>query len=562
MRFESCCVRDRTCISEELIRTTADAMQKEGFVAAGYNYIQIDDCWAASARDAAGAIVPDPVRFPSGMKALSEYVGTKGMKLGLYGDIGSSTCGGFIGFNVSAQPDPVQDAKLAADAETMMSWGMASLKVDGCNADFAAMNITYPKLGAALEAAAKKAGKPSPWYSCSWPDYVGDVLCNHERKEPCVPLHAIAKACNSARLYMDINDSWSAILKIISFWQANPQFAELRNTLPEGESYFNDPDQLMVGNPGLSVSEAQAQMGMWALWSAPMIISTDLRNGSMAPDMKAILLNEGALAISDDPLGRQATECVHAGCKHGGVLYGGATSIWNKTLADGSVAVGLLNTGNFGDVGPTFGDFNISFTPHAVGLHCPAAVTADSASPADTAPSTDSSTGGSSTGGHFNDSIRVGNGWAGPINQDYSDTDCPNVGCHSNLNLGLCESACDGLKGCNAMNFNPSGGCCLRACDPDKLIKKNATSSSGISYYRVGPAPPPCTNIKTKAECLDPLCHWSGQQCTLPPPPPPSGPFEVYDIFKNVSLGIRHGEGFWAEVDESSLLLLRIVCKA
>ena len=84
-------MRDRTRISDELIWTTADAMEKEGFVAAGYNYIQIDDYWAASARDAAGAIVPDPVRFPSGMKALSEYVGTKGMKLGLYGDIGSTT---------------------------------------------------------------------------------------------------------------------------------------------------------------------------------------------------------------------------------------------------------------------------------------------------------------------------------------------------------------------------------------------------------------------------------------------------------------------------------------
>jgi len=174
------------------------------------------------------------------------------------------------------------------------------------------------------------------------------MLCNGTRTEPCVPLHAIAKACNSARLYVDISDSWAAILKIISFWQANPQFAALRNSLPQDEHYYNDPDQLMVGNPGLSVSEAQVQMGMWALWSAPMIMSTELRNGSIAPEMKAILLNKGALAISDDPLGRQATECVHTGCKHGGVLYGGATSIWNKTLADGSVAVGLLNTGNFG----------------------------------------------------------------------------------------------------------------------------------------------------------------------------------------------------------------------
>lgn len=136
----------------------------------GFLCEQIDDCWAAAERNEAGAIVPDPARFPSGMKALAEYVGTKGMKLGLYGDIGSTTCGGFIGFNISAEPDPVQDAKLAADVDTMMSWGMASLKVDGCNADTAAMNITYPKLGAALKAAAKKAGKPSPWYSCSWPD--------------------------------------------------------------------------------------------------------------------------------------------------------------------------------------------------------------------------------------------------------------------------------------------------------------------------------------------------------------------------------------------------------
>jgi hypothetical protein len=121
------------------------------------------------------------------MKALADYVSSKGMKLGLYGDIGTSTCGGFIGFNISAVPDQVcneaqwtfshsvvtprhvslrqvQDSKLAADVETMLSWGMASLKVDGCNADFAAMNVTYPKLGAALEAAAKKAGKPSPWH--------------------------------------------------------------------------------------------------------------------------------------------------------------------------------------------------------------------------------------------------------------------------------------------------------------------------------------------------------------------------------------------------------------
>ena len=106
----------------------------------------------------------------------------------------------------------------------------------------------------------------------------------------------------------------------------------------------------------------------------------------------------------------------------------------------------------------------------------------------------------------------------------------------------------------------------MRACAPGKLITKNSTTvAHGLSYYRVGPAPPPCSNIKTKAECDGQtagtqLCHWDGSHCTLPPPPPPSGPWEVTDVFKGVSLGIWH-ESFWAEVDESSMLLLRIACK-
>ena len=86
-------------------------------------------------------------------------------------------------------------------------------------------------------------------------------------------------------------------------------------------------------------------MGMWALWSAPMILSVEVRNGSLPAEMKAILTNKEVLAISDDQLGRQATMCVDNHCLHGGVLYGGSTSIWNKTLSDGSIAVGLVNVG-------------------------------------------------------------------------------------------------------------------------------------------------------------------------------------------------------------------------
>lgn len=153
-----------------------------------------------------------------------------------------------------------------------------------------------------------------------------------------------------------------------------------------------------------------------------------------------------------------------------------------------------------GNVGPSFGDFNISFTPAAVGLVCPVS----SLLPAPAEHVSSVSGRGSSVGS-----------WMGPINHQYSDTDCPNVGCHPNQKLGICETLCDGLKGCNALNYSP-GGCCLRACASDKLLTKNSSSAGGLSYYRVGPAPPPCVDIKTSTECLEPLCHWDGKQCTLP----------------------------------------------
>lgn len=158
---------------------------------------------------------------------------------------------GFLGFNVSAKPDAAADARLAADATTMIGWGMTSLKVDGCYSDVHTMNMTYPKLGAALKAAAAAAGQPRPWFSCSWPDYVADGLCGHNRTEPCVPLHQIAATCDSARLWMDISDSWNqptgngvGVKNVIDFWAANPQLADLRNGLPAGTSYYNDPDQV------------------------------------------------------------------------------------------------------------------------------------------------------------------------------------------------------------------------------------------------------------------------------------------------------------------------------
>lgn len=372
---EDCDRFPETCISERLILTTIDAIISEGFLEVGYNYVQIDDCWLAEHRSSTGDLQADPKRFPRGIKFIADYAHARGVKLGMYSDIGSATCCGLPSFNVSAVPDARADAQLQRDADLLVSWGMDSLKVDGCNADTRTMNVTYPKLGVALKNAAAKYGRPSPWYSCSWPFYVAQSVCGGHREASCMQLDLVAEHCQSARVYNDIADSWfsgsgQGVENIINEWMKEPSLAELRNSLPPGTTYYNDPDQLLIGNNGLSRTQAEVQMGMWVLFAAPLIMSTEIRNGSMSPDMKAILQNREVLELADDPLQLQATLCPSPGCSHKNVLYGGVTSVWNKTLADGSVAVGLLNTGNFGNKGGNFGDFNISFSAAAVGLEC------------------------------------------------------------------------------------------------------------------------------------------------------------------------------------------------
>ena len=115
-------------------------------------------------------------------------------------------------------------------------------------------------------------------------------------------------------------------------------------------------------------------------------------------------------------------------------------------------------------------------------------------------------------------STTVANGWHGPINMEYSDEDCPNVGCHGPwkgvTGPEVCEGICDGLKRCNAMNY-ANGGCCLRACAPGRQITANKTGGGGCSYYRLGPAPPPCAAVKDKTKCLKP-CIWNSFHCRMP----------------------------------------------
>jgi hypothetical protein len=146
-------------LSEKLIHETADALVAGGFAAAGYKIVWIDDAWANAERDASGALVPDPTRWPNGMKAVGDYLHARGLLLGLYGDIGTKTCAGYPGLQ---RPD----GDWSRDANQLAEWGVDAFKVDGCNADVDTMHDSYPALGRALNA----TGRPMI-YSCSWPDY-------------------------------------------------------------------------------------------------------------------------------------------------------------------------------------------------------------------------------------------------------------------------------------------------------------------------------------------------------------------------------------------------------
>ncbi|XP_046665284.1 alpha-N-acetylgalactosaminidase-like [Homalodisca vitripennis] len=265
------------CISEWLFRNVSDLMVSEGYAEAGYEYVIIDDCWLAKTRDENGRLQPDPDRFPSGIKALADYIHSKGLKFGIYEDYGTKTCAGYPGII----------GHMETDAETFASWDVDYVKLDGCNADPKTMDEGYPRFGRKLN----KTGRPMV-YSCSWPVYQEEIGIAPN-------FTALVEYCNLWRNYDDIDDSWASLTDIMDY------FARKQDSIADyaGPGHWNDPDMLLIGNFGLSVSQAETQMAVWSILAAPLIMSTDLAN--ISPEFKTILQNQRVIAINQDPLGIQ-----------------------------------------------------------------------------------------------------------------------------------------------------------------------------------------------------------------------------------------------------------------
>ena len=282
-------------VSESLIRETADAMVSSGMRDAGYRYVVIDDCWQVS-RDASGTIVADPQRFPHGIKALADYVHSKGLKFGIYTDAGTKTCQGrpgTLGFE-------------ERDARTYAAWGVDYVKEDWCNAAGLVAPKQYEKFRRALD----RTGRPIVLSICEWGSNQ--------------PWEWAPRVGNLWRTTDDIGDNWPSMLSNLD------QSAQHYTVARPGA--WNDPDMLEIGNGGMSADEYRAHMSLWAMQAAPLIAGNDLR--TMSAETKEILTNAEVIAVDQDSLGAQ------------GILVSSGPperQVWSKPLRDGSRAVVVLN---------------------------------------------------------------------------------------------------------------------------------------------------------------------------------------------------------------------------
>ena len=291
-------------VSEKLIKEMADAMVTSGMRDAGYVYLVIDDCWQID-RDAQGNILADPERFPSGMKALADYVHSKGLKFGLYSDAGTLTC----------QKRPGSRGYEFQDARQYAAWGVDYLKYDWCSTGTQNAPAAYSIMRDALV----KAGRPIVFSICEW-----------GTAKPWLWAKGIG---NLWRTTGDIQDCWDCkrdwggmgVVHILDLQDGLESYA--------GPGHWNDPDMLEVGNGGMTITEYRSHFSLWAILAAPLMAGNDLR--SMTPEVKEILTNREVIAVDQDPLGAQGRR----------VKRDGDREVWSKQLADGGRAVVLFNRG-------------------------------------------------------------------------------------------------------------------------------------------------------------------------------------------------------------------------
>ncbi|HTI25185.1 MAG TPA: glycoside hydrolase family 27 protein [Kutzneria sp.] len=307
--------------NEAFVEGIADTLVSTGLKDAGYQYVNLDDCWAQSSRDGKGDLVPDKNRFPHGIKAVADYVHAKGLKFGLYTSAGTKTC------NKAGFPGALGHEK--QDAALWASWGVDYLKYDNCNNQGVDAKKRYTAMRDALAA----TKRPILYSICEWGQNQ--------------PWTWAAPVGNSWRTTGDINDSYA---KMLSIYKANIKLGKYA-----GPGHWNDPDMLEVGNGKMSDTEYRSHFTLWAMMAAPLLIGSDIRKASSAT--LTILRNADVIALDQDTKGVQGNEISSANGLH----------VIRKPLADGDIAVALFNeTGTTAKISTTLSAIGASSGTHSL----------------------------------------------------------------------------------------------------------------------------------------------------------------------------------------------------
>ncbi|MCB0485213.1 MAG: glycoside hydrolase family 27 protein [Flavobacteriaceae bacterium] len=291
-------------VNETVIKEMADTMVSKGLKDAGYEYIVIDDCWQIG-RDKNGYIIIDKEKFPSGIKALADYIHSKGLKFGIYSDAGTKTCAGRPG-SKGFEPQ---------DAETYAKWDVDYLKYDWCFTEGQDAKQSYKTMRDALY----RAGKPIVFSMCEWGTNK--------------PWEWAQDVAHLYRTTLDIDmkgrfdgDIWGNQLGWTTILDKQVGLEKYA-----GPGHWNDPDMLAVGNNNMTTNEARAHFSMWCMLAAPLMAGNDLR--SMTVNDQDILTNKALIAVNQDASGKQGFK----------IEDFGHFEIWQKPLSNGDIALCFFN---------------------------------------------------------------------------------------------------------------------------------------------------------------------------------------------------------------------------
>lgn len=293
-------------LNETVVKAAADAIVARGLDKSGYEYVVVDDCFQAG-RDVDGTLLVDPARFPSGMKAVADYVHSLGLKFGIYAVPGSVTCGNYWSkYPVKGIGSLGHEAQ---DVALFVEWGVDFLKYDWCRAQIND-KIDPATSFILIDKVIKESGRPIVLSISEYGDYA--------------PWTWAPGVANMWRTTHDIHPNWASILKHINLQ------APLAGTSRPGA--WNDPDMLQIGNGGISANETHTHFAMWCMLAAPLFLGTDI--AALPEETIGILTNPELLAVDKDRLGIQAAR----------VSDVGGLQTWMRPIADGGYAVAFFNT--------------------------------------------------------------------------------------------------------------------------------------------------------------------------------------------------------------------------